>query len=79
VPVLGAFATAAEPSVLAAVAELRKRTGGPVAIASYLLAPGYFQDRLAECGADWVTEPLGSHPALAGLVIDRYRTAARAS
>jgi len=78
VPVLGAFATAAKPTVLAAVAELRKRTGGPVAIASYLLAPGYFQDQLADCGADWVTEPLGSHPALAGLVIDRYRTAATA-
>jgi len=78
VPVLGAFATAAEPTVPSAVAELRKRTGGPVAIASYLLAPGYFQDQLADCGADWVTEPLGSHPALAGLVIDRYRTVATA-
>jgi sirohydrochlorin ferrochelatase len=78
VPVLSAFATAAEPTVPAAVAELRKRTGGPVAIASYLLAPGYFQDQLAGCGADWVTEPLGSHPALAGLVIDRYRTVATA-
>jgi len=75
VPVLGAFATAAEPTVPAAVAELRERTGGPVAVASYLLAPGYFQDQLHRSGADWVTEPLGSHPALAGLVIDRYRTA----
>lgn len=78
VPVLGAFATAAEPAVAAAVAELRKRTGGPVAVASYLLAPGYFQDQLHSSGADWVTEPLGSHPALAGLVIDRYRTATKA-
>jgi sirohydrochlorin ferrochelatase len=74
--VLGAFATAAEPTVPAAVSELRKRTGGPVAVASYLLAPGNFQDQLRDSGADWVTEPLGSHPALAGLVIDRYRTAA---
>jgi len=78
VPVVGAFATAAEPTVPAAVAGLRNRTGGPVAVASYLLAPGYFQDQLHSSGADWVTEPLGSHPALAGLVIDRYRTAARA-
>jgi sirohydrochlorin ferrochelatase len=76
VPVLGAFASTTEPTVPAAVAELRKRTGGPVAVASYLLAPGSFQDQLRESGADWVTEPLGSHPALAGLVIDRYRTAA---
>ena len=48
-------------------------------VASYLLAPGYFQDQLHTSGADWVTEPLGSHPALAGLVIDRYRTAVKAS
>jgi len=75
-PVVGAFAAAVPPSVPEAVAELRDRTGQPVAVASYLLAPGHFQDLLQESGADWVTEPLGGHPALAGLVIDRYRTAA---
>jgi sirohydrochlorin ferrochelatase len=78
VPVLAAFGTVAQPTVTAAVTELRARTGRPVAIASYLLAPGVFQDQLAVCGADWVTEPLGGHPAVAGLVIDRYRTASRA-
>jgi len=78
VPVLAAFATAASPTVPEAVQRLRRETGGPVAVASYLLAPGLFQDQLAECGADWVTQPLGGHPALAGLVIDRYRTAAKA-
>ncbi len=75
-PVLGAFATASRLTVPEAVAELRERTGQPVAVASYLLAPGYFQDQLHESGADWVTKPLGDHPAMAGLVIDRYRTAA---
>jgi sirohydrochlorin ferrochelatase len=75
VPVIGAFATAARPTVQEAVAGLRERTGQPVAVASYLLAPGHFQDQLHDSGADWVTEPLGGHPALAGLVIDRYRTA----
>jgi sirohydrochlorin ferrochelatase len=74
VPVLGAFATAAQPTVPAAVAELRERTGQPIAVASYLLAPGHFQDQLYDSGADWVTEPLGGHPSLAGLVIERYRT-----
>ena len=74
---LGAFATASRPTVPEAVSELRERTGKPVAVASYLLAPGYFQDQLSDSGADWVTEPLGDHPALAGLVIDRYRTAAK--
>lgn len=75
VPVVAAFATAAEPSVPAAVADLRERTGKPVAVASYLLAPGRFADQLAHSGADWVTAPLGGHPALAGLVIERYRRA----
>jgi sirohydrochlorin ferrochelatase len=77
-PVVAAFATAASPTVSEAVAELRGRTGLPVAVASYLLAPGSFQDQLAHSGADWVTAPLGEHPALAGLVIDRYRTAVKA-
>ncbi|MGB6454500.1 MAG: sirohydrochlorin chelatase [Streptosporangiaceae bacterium] len=75
VPVVAAFASTAAPSVQDAVAELRERTGRPVAVASYLLAPGQFQDQLADSGADWLTEPLGGHPAVAGLVIDRYRKA----
>jgi sirohydrochlorin ferrochelatase len=79
VQVLAAFAAAGEPSVPAAVSELRARTGGKVAVASYLLAPGHFHDQLGQAGADWVTEPLSGQPALAGLVIDRYRAAARAS
>ena len=73
--VVAAFASAAAPTVPDAVARLRARTGGPVAVASYLLAPGRFQDALADSGADWVTAPLGGHPALAGLVIERYRKA----
>jgi sirohydrochlorin ferrochelatase len=77
-PVLAAFASAAEPTVPAAVADLRAQTGGPVAVASYLLAPGLFQDELSKAGADWVTAPLGGHPALAGLVIERYRKVALA-
>ena len=75
-PVVEAFATSAHPAVPEAVAALRERTRRRVAVASYLLAPGHFQDLLHDSGADWITEPLGGHPALAGLVIDRYRTAA---
>jgi sirohydrochlorin ferrochelatase len=77
VQVVAAFAAAGQPSVPAAVSSLRASTGGKVAIASYLLAPGHFQDQLSQAGADWVTEPLSGQPALAGLVIDRYRTASR--
>lgn len=79
VPVLAAFATSPGPTVPDAVALLRERTGRPVAVASYLLAPGQFQDQVTDSGADWVTEPLGGHPALAGLVIDRYRVARSAN
>jgi sirohydrochlorin ferrochelatase len=77
VPVTAAFASAARPTVPEAVAELRARTGQPVAVATYLLAPGHFHEQLLRAGADWVTAPLGGHPALAGVVIDRYRTASR--
>jgi sirohydrochlorin ferrochelatase len=78
VPVTAAFLSAAGPRVDEAVAELAARENREVAIASYLLAPGHFQDQLAGAGARWVTAPLGGHPAMAGLVIDRYRTASRA-
>ncbi len=76
VPVTAAFAAAGRPTVEDAVADLRASTGGPIAVASYLLAPGLFHDRLAEAGADYVTGPLGDHPAVAALIIDRYRRAA---
>jgi len=79
VPVRPAYLSAARPAVADAVRGLREQTGSQVAVASYLLAPGQFQDQLADCGADWVTAPLGGHPALAGIVIDRYRTAARSN
>lgn len=79
VPVIAAFAATGRPTPAEAVAELRARTAGPVAVASYLLAPGQFHDRLASSGADWITAPLAGSPAVAGLVIDRYRAATRAS
>ena len=47
-------------------------------MASYLLAPGVFHDRLAASGAAWVSAPLGDHPAVAGLVIDRFRAVSAA-
>jgi sirohydrochlorin ferrochelatase len=73
VEVLPAYAASGRQAVRDAVSDLRRRTGGPVAVASYLLAQGHFQDSLADSGADWVTEPLGAHPAVAALIIDRYR------
>ena len=57
------------------VTRLRKRGAERVAVASYLLADGLFQDRLYTCGADVVTDPLGRHPGVAKLVAHRFRTA----
>ena len=73
-PVLAAFASAARPTVGEAVAGLAARTGGPVAVASYLLAPGVFAGRLRASGAAWVSAPLGDHPAVARLILERFRS-----
>ncbi len=48
-------------------------TGGPVAVAAYLLAPGLFHDRLWLSSGTWVSGPLGDHPAVADLIVDRFR------
>jgi sirohydrochlorin ferrochelatase len=53
-----------------------------VAVANYLLAPGYFDDRLrtlgrTSLGLDRVAEPIGAHPAVAEVIWDRYDEAAR--
>jgi sirohydrochlorin ferrochelatase len=73
-PVLAAFAAAGRPPVDEAVTALTSRTGGPVAVASYLLAPGVFADRLRVSGAAWISAPLGDHPAVAALIVDRFRS-----
>jgi sirohydrochlorin ferrochelatase len=68
-PVTAGFGSAAAPTVAEAVAAARP---GTVAIAPYLLAPGFFADRLGEAGADGVAEPLGAHPAVVELVLERF-------
>jgi sirohydrochlorin ferrochelatase len=53
------------------VAAARAAGADRVTIAPYLLTPGHFADRLAAAGADLVAEPLGAHPAVVDLVLDR--------
>jgi sirohydrochlorin ferrochelatase len=72
-PVVAAFVSAARPTVDEAVAFLANLTGKPVAVAAYLLAPGLFHDRLWLGSGTWVTGPLGDHPAVADLIVDRFR------
>jgi sirohydrochlorin ferrochelatase len=69
------FASAAAPSVEEAVAALRSRGAPRVAVASYLLAPGRFADRLGAAGADVTSAPLADAPEVAELVLARYDAA----
>jgi sirohydrochlorin ferrochelatase len=75
-PVAVGYGSAARPNVPDAVAAARAAGAERVVIASYLLAPGYFHDRLAEAGADVVTDPLAPDDRLVDVVLDRYGTAA---
>lgn len=87
-PVQDAYLSFAQPSVPDAVrAAQEKNPSGRVAVMSYLLAPGYFQDllesRADEAGAAVITQPLlhlhedtPRVPAeLARIVLDRYSLA----
>jgi sirohydrochlorin ferrochelatase len=63
----------------------RWRDGLPagVAVANYLLAPGFFNDQLqtlsrTELGVERAARPIGAHPAVAAVIWDRYHEAARA-
>ncbi|GAA1794639.1 sirohydrochlorin chelatase [Agromyces lapidis] len=75
------FLSAAEPLLPDAIAQARADApGSRVVVASYLLAPGYFQDLAEAAGADLVTEPLlvpdAAAPAeLVEIVLDRYDAA----
>jgi sirohydrochlorin ferrochelatase len=74
--VVPAFAAAAAPSPAEAVASLRRAGARRVAVATYLLAPGFFADRIAAsslaAGAVAVSAALGATPEVADLVLRRY-------
>jgi sirohydrochlorin ferrochelatase len=69
------YASAAAPTVAEAVARCRAGGAQRVAVATYLLAPGHFGDRIAAAGGDLATRPLGDHPAVAATVLARYDAA----
>lgn len=75
-----AFATAAAPSVPEAVARLRSAGASRVAVASWFLAPGLLPARVAELARAVdpdvrIAAPLGPDPAVAQVVLTRYRAA----
>jgi sirohydrochlorin ferrochelatase len=79
--VVPAFASAASPTPAEAVAALRRAGGGRVAVATYLLAPGFFADRIRDmslaAGATAVSAVLGAAAEVAHVIADRYTEAAR--
>ena len=82
--VVPAYASAAGPSPGEAVRALRASAAGdPVVVASYLLAPGYFADKVRgaalDAGADIVSATLGAAPEVADVILDRYQEARRAA
>ena len=78
-PVAPGYLCAASPTPAEAVAALRARGHREVAVARYLLAPGFFAHRASASGGSLTSAPLGAHEAVARLVLRRYdETAQRA-
>lgn len=74
-PVRTAYVATGAPRVPEVVAKLREQGQDRVFIASYLLAHGLFHERLHQAGATGVADPIGVHPAVVRLIVDRYRAA----
>jgi sirohydrochlorin ferrochelatase len=77
--VLPAYASAAGPRPADCVRALRDGGAERVVVATYLLAPGYFADKIRDAaldaGADAVSAALGASPEVADVVLDRYLAA----
>ena len=72
-PVTIGYLATAKPTVVDAVSQARRENPGqPIAIATYLLAPGHFSARLDAAGADHVAAPLAPHADLAALAMTRF-------
>jgi sirohydrochlorin ferrochelatase len=74
-----AFASASLPRTGDAVRELRSLGCAKVAVAPYVLAPGFLPDRIArgaaEARADVLADVLGPAPEVARLLLERYDAA----
>jgi len=74
-----AYASAADPTPAVAVARLLRARASRVVVASYLLAPGLFADRIRQAGlaasAAAVSSVLGASTEVADVLLDRYEEA----
>jgi sirohydrochlorin ferrochelatase len=78
-PVTTGYGSAARPNVPDAVLAARRGGAERVVVASYLLAPGHFHDKLGGAGADTVTAPLLPDERIAAVLLDRYDAALAAA
>ncbi|GLJ80572.1 sirohydrochlorin chelatase [Microbacterium imperiale] len=76
-PVTTGFAAGAGTRIAEAVSAAREAGAKRVFAASYVLAPGHFAGVIAAGGADVVTPPLAPEDAVAAVIVERYRAAAR--
>ncbi|MFC9153647.1 sirohydrochlorin chelatase [Streptomyces bauhiniae] len=74
-----AFASARLPRTEDAVRELRAQGCQRIAVAPYVLAPGFLPDRIARgaADADVLADVLGPAPEVARVLLDRYTEALR--
>ncbi|MFD8674542.1 sirohydrochlorin chelatase [Streptomyces seoulensis] len=74
-----AFASARLPRTEDAVRELRAEGCERIAVAPYVLAPGFLPDRIARgaAAADVLADVLGPAPEVARVLVDRYTEALR--
>jgi sirohydrochlorin ferrochelatase len=79
--VVPAYASAATPSPAEAVSALLSDGAHRVVVATYLLAPGYFADKIRAsavlAGASAVSGTLGAAPEVADVILARYALASR--
>jgi sirohydrochlorin ferrochelatase len=66
VPARAAFAGSGEPGLSTVTDE---------AVVPYLIGPGRYASIIAGCGAPVLAAPIGAHPVLAEIVLDRYDAA----
>ncbi|WP_436841680.1 sirohydrochlorin chelatase [Streptomyces cyaneofuscatus] len=79
VPVVPAYASAATPTVPAALRALAARGRHRTFVASYFTAPGRFASAAASAAPRTAAPPLGAHPAMARLLLHRYDQALSAT
>ncbi|MFJ2738703.1 sirohydrochlorin chelatase [Streptomyces sp. NPDC087440] len=74
-PAVASYLCGGAPTPADAVAELHAQGHREVAVASYLMTPGFFARRAAAAAGTVTSAPLGAHEAVARLILNRYDAA----